>query len=84
VDGGKAVAVITQINEGYWRPNGSRMFFGQQIPDGVAHIQVMRTHHSFYDVELRWTTKNAEEHAMPFEQTDEGIIAAFIAMKLTC
>ncbi len=77
------MAVITQINEGVWGAK-SRMFFGQKIPDGVAHIQLMRTHHTFYDVELRWITKNAEEHAMPFEQTDEGIIAALVAMKLTC
>ena len=78
------MAVITQINEGIWGTNGTRMFFGQKIPEGIAHIQLMRTHHNFYDLELRWVTKNAEEHAMPFEQTDEGVNAAFIAMKLTC
>lgn len=60
------------------------MFFGQKIPDGIAHIQLMRTYHNFYDLELRWITKNAEEHAMPFEHSDEGVNAALVAMKLTC
>lgn len=78
------MALTTRTNEGYWRADGSRMFFGQKIPDGVAHIQIIRTHHTFYDVELRWMTKNAKEHAMPFEQTDEGVTAALVAMKLTC
>ena len=78
------MAVITQINEGIWGTNGTRMFFGQKIPNGIAHIELMRTHHNFYDLELRWITKNAEEHAMPFEQTDEGVNAALVAMKLTC
>ena len=79
------MAVITQINEGTWSAHkGQRMFFGRQIPDGIAHVQLMRTHHNFYDVELRWITKSAEEHAMPFVQSDEGVNAAMVAMKLTC
>ncbi len=78
------MAVITQINEGYWRADGSRMFFGQKIPDGIAQIQLMRTYHTLYDLELRWMTKNAEEHFMPFETTDECVNAALVAMKLTC
>ena len=77
------MAVITQINEGTWGTK-SRMFFGQKIPNGIAHIQLMRTHHNFYDLELRWITKTAEEHAMPFEHSDEGVNAALVAMKLTC
>jgi len=78
------VARITQINEGIWGTNGTRMFFGRPLPKTVAHVQLMRTHHNFYDVELRWMTTNAEEHSMPFEQTDEGVNAAFVAMQLTC
>ena len=78
------MAVITQINEGIWGTNGTRMFFGRKLPDEIVDVRLMRTHHNFYDVELRWMTRNAEEHAMPFEQTDEGVNAAFIAMKLTC
>ena len=77
------MAAITQINEGTWAKNAS-MFFGQKIPAGIAHIQLMRTHHNFYDLELRWITKNAEEHSMPFEHSDEGVTAALVAMKLTC
>lgn len=78
------MARITQINEGYWRADGSRMFFGKPLPKGVAHVELMRTHHTFYDIEIRWMTTNAEEHSMPFEQTDEGVNAALVAMQLTC
>lgn len=78
------MAAITQINEGIWGTNGTRMFFGRKLPDQIADIRLMRTHHNLYDLELRWMTKNAEEHSMPFEQSDEGVNAAFIAMKLTC
>jgi hypothetical protein len=78
------VAAITQINEGIWNRNGSRLFFGRSLPEGVAHVELMRTHHTLYDVEIRWVTTKADEHAMPFEQTDEGVNAALVAMKLTC
>ena len=74
---------ITQINEGNWGPNAPS-FFGRAIPEGVAQIGILRTHHTFYDLELRWTTKNAEEHTMPFKTTDEGISVALVAMKLSC
>lgn len=78
------MAAITQINEGIWGTNGTRMFFGHKIPNEIVDVRLMRTHHNFYDVEIRWMTKNAEEHAMPFEQSDEGVTAVLVAMKLTC
>ena len=79
------MAVITQINEGRWgSKSGSRMFFGTKLPPGIAYVELMRTHHNLYDLELRWMTTNAEEHSMPFEQTDECVNAALVAMKLTC
>ena len=34
---------------------------------------------------VRWRVKGDPDiHEMPFEQTDEGVIAALAAMKLTC
>lgn len=60
------------------------MWFGRHVPDGVVHISMMR---SYIDDHLlvRWRVKADDTiHEMPFEQTDEGVIAALAAMKLTC
>jgi hypothetical protein len=58
-------------------------FFGVDLPKGVTHCQLMRDH--MWDVvNVHWTTKGGVQHSMPFEQTDEGIIAVLAAMKLTC
>jgi hypothetical protein len=62
------------------------MWFGHQVPEGITAITLMR---SFIDDQLmvRWRTSQAisdEIHEMPFEQTDEGVQAALVAMKLTC
>lgn len=59
-------------------------WFGQQVPEGVTAITMMR---SFIDDQLlvRWRVKgDTTIHEMPFEQTDEGVQAALVAMKLTC
>jgi len=42
---------------------------------------------SYIDDQLlvRWRVKIDDTiHEMPFEQTDEGVMAALVAMKLTC
>lgn len=59
-------------------------WFGQQVPDKITNISVMRDH--INDVLLvRWRIKGDRDiHEMPFEQTDEGVMAALAAMKLTC
>lgn len=60
------------------------MWFGRKVPDGVASITMMR---SFIDDQLmvRWRVKGDPEiHEMPFNQSDEGVMAALAAMKLTC
>jgi hypothetical protein len=60
------------------------MWFGQQVPDGVTAISMM---HDYINDQLmvRWRTdSNGEIHEMPFEQTDKGVMAALVAMKLTC
>lgn len=78
------MAVITQINEGVWSRNGSRLFFGRRLPEGVVHVELMHTNDGLYEQEVRWITIDGEKHAMPFQHSDEGLLAALTAMKLTC
>ena len=88
------MALTTQTSEdvGNWsKPHPhtrarQHMWFGHQVPEGITAITLMR---SFIDDQLmvRWRTSQAisdEIHEMPFEQTDEGVQAALVAMKLTC
>lgn len=75
------MAVITPISEGVWLEGYK--FFGVDLPKGVTHCQLMRD--LMWDVvNVHWITKGGVQHSMPFEQTDEGIIAVLAAMKLTC
>jgi hypothetical protein len=61
-----------------------QMWFGQRVPDGVTAISIMRCVNT-YDTMVRWRVKDDPDiHEMPFEQTDEGVTAALVAMKLTC
>jgi hypothetical protein len=87
-----AVTTPTSEDRGNWnKPHPhtramQHMWFGRHVPEGVTAITVMR---SYIDDQLlvRWRTKHdiADEiHEMPFEQTDEGVMAALVAMKLTC
>jgi hypothetical protein len=60
------------------------MWFGRHVPEGVTAITVLR---DYIDDQLmvRWRIKGDPDiHEMPFEQTDEGVTAALVAMKLTC
>lgn len=86
------MAVITQTSEdrGNWsRPHPMTramptMWFGREVPEGVTHITLLR---DFFDDQLlvRWKVKGDEQiHAMPFDHTDDGVMAALAAMKLTC
>lgn len=60
------------------------MWFGHPVPEGVTHVTVMRDFHTD-DLLVRWRIKGDDEiHEMPFAQTDEGVMAALTAMKLTC
>jgi hypothetical protein len=60
------------------------MWFGHVVPDGVMHITIMRDF-IMDELVVRWRVKgDAEIHQMPFEQTDEGVMAALVVMKLTC
>jgi hypothetical protein len=59
-------------------------WFGLDVPQGVTNITVMR---NFDNDELvvRWRVVGDRTiHEMPFTMNDEGILAAFAAMKLTC
>jgi hypothetical protein len=78
------VAHTTQINEGVWNRNGSRLFFGRALPEGVVHVELMHTPTELFDQEIRWITTDGEKHSMPYEHSDKGLIAALTAMKLTC
>jgi hypothetical protein len=87
------VALTTLISDvGTWvKPHPhtramQHMWFGQRVPEGITAITLTR---SYIDDQLlvRWRTTHAisdEIHEMPFEQTDEGVQAALVAMKLTC
>ena len=75
------MARTTQRSEGMWTPGFA--FFGVPLPKGIAKCQLLHDH--TYDiVNLHWITVDGEKHSMPFEQTDEGVTAALVAMKLTC
>jgi hypothetical protein len=85
------VAHITPTSDvGNWRMPPPRsivpaeMWFGHHVPEGVTAISMQR---SYIDEQLlvRWRVKGDPViHEMPFEQTDEGVMAALVAMKLTC
>lgn len=87
------MALTTQTSDlGNWRRPSPRsivpaeMWFGQQVPDGVTAISMMRYYISD-QLMVRWRTRHDisdEIYEMPFEQTDEGVMAALVVMKLTC
>ena len=88
------MALTTRISEdvGNWsRPHPMTramptMWFGRHVPDGVTAISMMRDYIND-QLMVRWRTRHDisdEIHEMPFEQTDEGVTAALVAMKLTC
>lgn len=61
-------------------------WFGQKVPEGIIAISMMRDYLND-QLMVRWRTRHDisdEIHEMPFEQTDEGVTAALVAMKLTC
>lgn len=59
-------------------------WFGLAVPDKITNISVIRDHlHD--ELLVRWRIKGDPDiHEMPFTQTDEGVMAALTAMKLTC
>lgn len=65
-------------------PPFKRLFFGQELPSGVLHAEMYRD--NLQDqVLVRWRVVNDPDiHEMPFEQSDEGVLAVLTAMKLTC
>ena len=85
------MALTTPISEyaGNWRRPSPRaivppkMWFGHDVPDHVMAIEMRR---NLYDeLEAHWRVKGTTEvHTMPFKQTDEGVMAVLVAMKLTC
>lgn len=62
----------------------AHMWFGRKVPDGVVAITMMRDYVND-QLMVRWKIKSDPViHEMPFEQSDEGVMAALTAMKLTC
>lgn len=59
-------------------------WLGHEVPVGVTHID------DLYDplddvLYLIWRVKgDLNTHKMPFDRTEEGVLAALVAMKLTC
>lgn len=64
-------------------PPFKRMFFGFELPAGVAYAEMWFDNMQYQQL-VRWVNTNGERHEMPFEQTDEGVMAVLTAMKLTC
>jgi hypothetical protein len=82
------VALTTQTSEWAKAPvldgRSYKLFFGRVVPKGVVAAEVMRDHLRD-ELLVRWRIKGDPDiHEMPFEQTDEGVMAALAAMKLTC
>jgi len=82
------VALTTQTSD--WRTHPIRdgkaykLFYGRQAPQGVTAISMMRDHLTD-QVMVRWRVKGDPViHEMPFNQTDEEVMAVLAAMKLTC
>jgi hypothetical protein len=60
------------------------LFFGRKVPDGVTAAELLRDMRTD-QVMVRWRVKDDPTiHEMPFNQSDEGVMAALVAMKLTC
>ena len=82
------MAHTTPISELRWSRSPpwlrSPKWFGADVPMGVTHVEVQ------YRAELdktvvRWRVRNDPAmHEMPFQHTDEGVMAVLVAMKLTC
>lgn len=83
------MAVTTQISEQRWaKPYLTRdlpkKWFGRDVPSHITVIELRRN--TLTDqLEAWWRVHGTTEvHTMPFEQTDEGVQAVLVAMKLTC
>jgi hypothetical protein len=85
------VAVITLTSDtGNWStPHpmtkaDPEKWFGLDVPKGVTNITVMRSF-EYDELIVRWRVVGDRTiHEMPFTITDEGVLAALAAMKLTC
>lgn len=81
------MALTTRISDVQWdRPPPwlrPPKWFGADVPTRVTHVEVQ------YRPELdktvvRWRVRDDPViHEMPFQHTDEGVMAVLVAMKLT-
>ena len=83
------MALTTQTNElrwakSYFTKGMQEKWFGQDVPDHVTVIETRRNHLTG-ELEAWWRVKGTTEvHTMPFDVTNEGVMAVLTAMKLTC
>ena len=78
-----AIAHTTQISKHLSQPT-SGIFFGQPTPKGVLTLQLFHDP-STDTLSVRWRVRNDPViHEMPYEHSDEGVMAVLAAMKLTC
>lgn len=67
-----------------WVGPNTLLFFGRKVPEGVTAAELLRDMYTD-QVMVRWRVKGDPTiHEMPFNQSDEGVMAALVAMKLTC
>lgn len=60
-----------------------KLFFGRVVPKNVVAVELMRD--PYDELTVRWRVKGDPDiHEMPFNQSDEGVMAVLAAMKLTC
>ena len=60
-----------------------KLFFGRGVPKDVVAVELMRD--TYDELLVRWRVKGDPViHEMPFNQSDEGVMAVLAAMKLTC
>ena len=83
------MAVTTQTND-LWGESWSRYrsgastWFGVPVPENVINISMMYDPFA-HQTRARWRVKGDPTiYEAPFEQTDEGVRAVLVAMRLTC
>lgn len=85
-----ALAATTQTSNpvvlsrlGKTGPPFKRLFFGFELPKNVAYAEMWFDNLQQQQF-VRWISMDGAKHEMPFEQTDECVLAVLTAMKLTC
>ena len=87
MDGEKAVAVTTQTNDlirkvNYFGKN-LKLFYGRPLPENVELVMTARSVNTGKTL-IKWNNKgDPTHHMMEFEETDEGVTAILVAMRMS-